>query len=131
MGSNGVSEGGSEGLPMMLTVAEAARQLRIGRTLAYQLIGDFEAGRPGGIPAVRLGGCLRVPRWALDEFVRHGCVISDINARVTAAIDVELAEMPNRRTSPSTSRTSSLRRVANPRRDTSRSTSQLSLLDGR
>ncbi len=130
MGSNGVSEGGSEGLPMMLTVAEAARQLRIGRTLAYQLIGDFEAGRPGGIPAVRLGGCLRVPRWALDEFVRHGCVISDIDARVAASID-ELAEMPTRRTSASTSRTSSRPRLANPARGTSRTASQLSLLDGR
>jgi excisionase family DNA binding protein len=131
MCSNGVSEGGSAGLAMMLTVAEAARQLRIGRTLAYQLIGDFESGRPGGIPAVRLGGCLRVPRWALDEFVRHGCVISDINARVTAAIDTELVEMPTRRTSLNTSRTSSRPRLANPGRDTSRTTSQLSLLDGR
>src|SRR6266540_3325255 len=43
----------------MLTVVEAARELNIGRTLAYQLTARYLAGRPGGIPAVRLGGCGR------------------------------------------------------------------------
>ena len=56
----------------MLTVPEAARELRFGRTLAYQLVAAFEAGDPCGLPVLRLGNCLRVPRWALDELIRYG-----------------------------------------------------------
>ena len=53
----------------MLTVTEAARVLRIGRTLAYKLATDFlETGE--GLPVVRLGGCLRVPRESLRALMR-------------------------------------------------------------
>lgn len=48
----------------MLTVPEAARLLRIGRTLAYRLATEFLDGGEG-LPVVRLGGVLRVPREAL------------------------------------------------------------------
>ena len=58
----------------MLTVPEATRELRIGRTLAYQLVAAFEAGDPTGLPVIRLGNCLRVPRWVLDELIHHGRV---------------------------------------------------------
>lgn len=107
-----------DGLPAMLTVDEAAGVLRIGRTLAYRLANDFLAGNVHGLPVIRLGGCLRVPRWALNEFIHHGRVISDLNIAVTAAIDSLIDE-------PATTT-----RATNQRRDRhtpSRSTAQLSL----
>lgn len=46
-------------LPLVLTVAEAARLLRVGRSTAYEM-----ANR-GDIPVVKLGRRLLVPREAL------------------------------------------------------------------
>ncbi len=73
----------------MLTISEAARRLRIGRTLAYQLAAKFLNGEPGGIPTIRLGGTLRVPSAALDEFMRIGRHVNsdDLTAVVAVAID--------------------------------------------
>ena len=48
---------------LLLTVEEAARQLNIGRTFAWQLV------RKGELPVVRLGRCVRVPRRALEEWI--------------------------------------------------------------
>ena len=47
--------------------------LRVGRTLAYALARRYEdtAGLEG-LPVVRLGNCLRVPRWALLELALNG-----------------------------------------------------------
>jgi hypothetical protein len=80
-----------KGLPIMLKVEEAARVLRIGRTLAYELAARFEAGDPIGLPVVRLGTCLRVPRWALLELIRHGRVASDLHAAGGAVMQREHA----------------------------------------
>ncbi len=49
--------------PLLLTVEEAARQLNIGRTFAWELV------RKGELPVVRLGRCVRVPRQALQEWL--------------------------------------------------------------
>jgi excisionase family DNA binding protein len=106
-------------LPAMLTVAEAARVLRIGRTLAYQLAARFLAGDAHGLPAIRLGGCLRVPRWALIEFIDHGRVISDLNARVAADIDALVGDS-DAPASPTASR-------SRERRSSPRGTAQLAL----
>jgi hypothetical protein len=54
--------------PERLTVVEAARRLGIGRTLAYQLVGNFLRG----------------------ERIRYGRVVSDLRARVDALIDAEV-----------------------------------------
>ena len=51
--------------PAMLTVAEMARRLGIGRTMAYELI------RAGRIPHVRFGRVIKVPAAAFDEWVRR------------------------------------------------------------
>ncbi len=47
----------------LLTVPEAARLLRIGRNLAYELVAR------GELPSVRLGRVIRVPRAALDAWL--------------------------------------------------------------
>jgi hypothetical protein len=53
--------------PQTLTVEEAARILRIGRTAAYALAREWRAtnGR-SGLPVLELGRTLRVPRHALE-----------------------------------------------------------------
>jgi hypothetical protein len=49
--------------PLLYTVEEAAGILRIGRTLAYDLVQRFQtSGGREGLPAVRVGHCWRVPR---------------------------------------------------------------------
>lgn len=49
--------------PILLTVAEAARRLRLGRTMVYELLAS------GALRSVRIGRARRVPIGALDEFV--------------------------------------------------------------
>ncbi len=85
-------EGDLDDLPAMLTVDEAAHVLRIGRTHAYRLANDYISGDARGLPVIRLGGCLRVPRWALIEFIHHGRVVSDLHVAVSAAIDSLIGE---------------------------------------
>lgn len=49
--------------PAVLTVEEAAKVLRIGRSAAY------EAARRGELPVIRLGRSLRVPRHRLEQML--------------------------------------------------------------
>ena len=64
-------------LPALLTVEEAARVLRISRSLAYQLARQYEASSGVyGLPVIRVASCLRVPRWAMVELIRTGRVVS-------------------------------------------------------
>jgi excisionase family DNA binding protein len=49
--------------PYLLSVAEAAKLLRVGRTLAYEMIAR------GELPSVRLGRTIRVPRSSLQEWI--------------------------------------------------------------
>lgn len=68
--------GSLDGYPLLLRVEEAARVLRIGRSLAYELARQYESsdGR-AGLPVMRVGSCLRVPRWALSELLATGHVV--------------------------------------------------------
>ncbi len=62
--------------PLLLRVEEAAEVLRIGRSLAYELARRYESSDSReGLPVMRLGSCLRVPRWALAELVATGQVV--------------------------------------------------------
>ena len=74
------------GLPLMLTVEDAARVLRIGRSHAYNLTKVyFGSGGTDGLPALRLGDLLRVPKAALHELVTTGRVVQLIPSRVDDA----------------------------------------------
>ena len=54
----------------MLTVEQAAALLGIGRRLAYELAARFEqSGGAEGLPVIRLGRCLRVPRARLEALL--------------------------------------------------------------
>ena len=55
------ADGTQDGL--LLTVEEAARRLRIGRTLVYQLISS------GELESVKVGRLRRVPAECLPEYV--------------------------------------------------------------
>jgi hypothetical protein len=58
----------ADGLPALLTVEEAARLLRIGRTKAYAMAVEWRAtGGASGLPVIDLGGVLRVPVAKLEE----------------------------------------------------------------
>ena len=57
-------------VPDFLTVEEAAGVMRIGRTSAYQLARHYLAtGGKEGLPCVRYGKQLRVPRRKLEEHI--------------------------------------------------------------
>jgi hypothetical protein len=75
---------------VLLTVDEAARLMRIGRTKAYAMAREYlNSGGTSGLPVISFGpGCLRVPRWALIELITTGRVprlcdaVVDHHARV-------------------------------------------------
>jgi excisionase family DNA binding protein len=75
-----------------LTVDEAARVLRIGRSLAYQLANQYLSSRGMvGLPAYRLGNCIRVPRWALIELATTGRVVRLAEAAVPKVAESDAA----------------------------------------
>ena len=59
-----------ESLPDMLTVEEAAAVLRIGRSRAYEEVGVFlRTGGAAGVPSIRIGRSVRVPKRALLAWI--------------------------------------------------------------
>ena len=69
--------------PLLLTLDEAARMMRVGRSRAYEMAHDYiDSGGTAGLPVILFGpGCFRVPRWALMELITTGRV-----ARLCAAV---------------------------------------------
>jgi excisionase family DNA binding protein len=117
------ADGAADELPEMLTVSEAARRLRIGRTLAYQLAAKFLDGEPDGMPVIRLGGALRVPRVALDDFMRIGRVVTSAELAAVADVAIDAYLGDSHVAPPSAGRPSRSRRAA------SEHGAQLSLLE--
>ncbi len=73
-------------MPLMLTVEDAARVLRIGRSKAYEMAKLYTAsGGTAGLACLRLGDLLRVPKFALHEFVTTGRVVQLIPQHVANA----------------------------------------------
>lgn len=59
--------------PDMMTVEEAARYLRVSRTMGYQLARQYRvSGGANGLPVLQVGRSLRVPRHELARFVSGG-----------------------------------------------------------
>ena len=57
-------------LPEVLTVEEAARLLRVGRTLGYQLARRYvKTGGGEGLPVIAVGRNLRVPKVLLAKLL--------------------------------------------------------------
>jgi len=81
----------------LLTIVEAARVLRIGRSKAYQLAKLYlTSGGAAGMPVVDLDGCLRVPRWALLELALTGRVMRVCDAPLPELIgDAEPSPVPD------------------------------------
>ena len=77
---------------LVLTVEEAAQVLRFGRTFAYQQAHLYlDTGGLDGIPVVQIGGCFRVPRWALPELALTGRLVRlcDADVSMIAGDDVD------------------------------------------
>jgi len=63
----------NDDIPALLTVLEAAAILRIGRTTAYQLAHEYRrTNGVSGLPVVRVGKQLRVPRDRLRHLIDSG-----------------------------------------------------------
>ena len=63
-------------LPNLLKVDEAMRVLRIGRSKAYEMTTLYEtSGGTQGLPCLRMGDLLRIPRFALEEFLTTGRIV--------------------------------------------------------
>jgi excisionase family DNA binding protein len=73
----------AETLPALLTVEEAARLLRVGRTKAYAMTQEWRAtGGAAGLPVVDFGNVLRVPRQALEDLI--GAPLADAEMTATS-----------------------------------------------
>jgi Helix-turn-helix domain len=81
--------------PLLLTVEEAAGVLRISRAHAYELARRYEASAgTEGIPVLRVGNCLRVPRWALIELLSTGRLVRLRDAVDRDQLDDEVLDAP-------------------------------------
>lgn len=61
----------ADGLSLVLTVEEAGEQLRISRSLAYQLARRFlDTGGREGLPVLKLGRRMVVPRHMFELLLR-------------------------------------------------------------
>ncbi len=93
------------GLPLMLTVKDAARVLGIGRSHVYNLTKlYFASGGVEGLPVIRLGDLLRVPKAALHERVTTGQIVQLIPKRVDDATENATASRKTSRTGRRTDR---------------------------
>lgn len=88
----------TENSPEVLTVEEAAQILRIGRNSAYGLARKWiDSGGVEGLPAIRLGRCLRVPRSALERLLGGDLQDSLAESDKAAVIPIDRPRPPGPR----------------------------------
>jgi excisionase family DNA binding protein len=61
--ASGIDRRSADGVPMLLTVPQVEAALQLGRTRTYELL------RSGGLPVLRFGRMVRVPRAALEVWI--------------------------------------------------------------
>ena len=67
----------------LLTIKEAAAAMRVSLSPGYQLAHEYlNSGGTHGLPVLRFGTCMRVPRWALEELITTGRVVRLADAPV-------------------------------------------------
>ena len=92
-------------LPELLTVEEAARYLRIGRTKAYALTRQWrDSGGCCGLPVVDIGNVLRVPRRRLEQLVATAATGSDLSEQAgdSTSAETTTSASPRDHQAPST-----------------------------
>lgn len=93
----------TDDVPALLTVEEAARVLRIGRTAAYELARrDLATRGSEGLRVVRVGRLLRVPRVALEDLVGGPFTIPADHPTTASSLKPKRTAPANRRQSRST-----------------------------
>ena len=99
-------------VPELLTVEEAARLARIGRTKAYAMAREWrDTGGRSGLPVVDFGSVLRVPRRALEALI--GAELTDLPSAARVPVTKE------RRSSPPEPQTPEPETAPTPRESTS------------
>ena len=90
-------------MPIVLTVEDAARVLRVSRSKAYEMTKQYTAsGGTEGLPCLRLGDLLRVPKSALYEFVTTGHIVQLIQKRnPNATVGATASKKSSRKSSAS------------------------------
>ena len=60
----------------LLKIKEAVGEMRVCTSHAYALAHEYlNSGGTAGLPVLRFGTCMRVPRWALDVLITTGRVV--------------------------------------------------------
>ena len=63
-------------MPLLLKVEEAAAVLRISRSRAYEMTTLYaHTAGTSGLPSLRIGGLLRIPKFALYELATTGHIL--------------------------------------------------------
>jgi hypothetical protein len=105
-------------VPDLLTVMEAAGVLRVGRTTAYDQVGKyFATNGADGMPCIRVGGQLRVPRALFEEWLGFRITVwppleapdgDDVAFIAPTAVGPVAAAAPSRRRSKAAAQSSRL-----------------------
>ena len=121
-------------IPDLLTVEEAARLARIGRTKAYAMAREWrETGGQSGLPVVDFGHVLRVPRRALEALIGAELTAFPNTTREAALrTPIETAQepaepQPELRTRPPQAKPQTRATTSRPRRHRTEPSNQLDL----
>lgn len=88
-------------VPDLLTMDEAARAMRVGRTKIYAMAREWRVtGGRSGLPVVDLGHTLRVPRQALEEILGAKLTAASLRANAVQATSDGNGQVPEPEVAP-------------------------------